>query len=210
MSSRLANSLRRLRAELGERWPHLSTHFAVQPEVGGHHSDRIADKVGVCVYRSMDFSNEYPGLLIAEQIAMLGRRGHPSLQSGSYILSNRRIAAPQTSWEWRDYLGAAYLTHVHITVSVSQEGYDSEQPWSLLDATVPAESVPAEIPFGDTPDEIRDIQRRLNRIFPNRSPLVDTGNWDSDTTGRLSCFQKRSMLVASGMLDARTLEAIMR
>jgi hypothetical protein len=50
----------------------------------------------------------------------------------SYIISNRRIASPDSNWAWCDYYGSnPHDKHAHVSVDCTGEGgaMDSTQPW---------------------------------------------------------------------------------
>ena len=211
MLTRLANSLVVLQQELA-RWPELAPSYAAPEGYRGRsdHSPWISDAKGQGVYRAIDFSSDHPGLLLAEQIVLRARSGHRALQVGSYVISNRRMASARTGWEWRDYQGKPYLDHVHVSVSRNPNEYDSEVPWLLAELRIPPGQPPESIPFEGTAEEVREIQRRLNARFPSRPPLQLTGQLDSETLDRLICYQKRSQLMADGVLGPKTLAKIMR
>lgn len=217
MEPRLAVSLQRLRDELGHHWPQLVTWYAAPKSYRGQsdHVPWLSNNAGEPVYRALDvaigFAGNSYGLLIADQLAFLGAGGHPALTSGAYLLSNRRIACPETRWRWHDYLGSPYLTHIHLSVSRQETGYDSDQIWGVANWRLqdPEASQPVP-PTPTTPSGIILIQRRLNQRFPELSPLTLTGVLNEQTVERLICFQKRSQLVADGELGAATLKKLLR
>jgi hypothetical protein len=48
----------------------------------------------------------------------------------TYLIHQRRIASPQSSWEWRPYNGPnPHSSHVHISIRASERG--NVRPWSL-------------------------------------------------------------------------------
>lgn len=120
-------------------------------------SDHNPNAAGV--WRARDFTHDpkhLPGGELAKLLKeLLGK--HPAMNSGAYIIWNRRIVSYDRLAEgWRPYTGAdPHTGHVHLSVSTAAAGYDSTRAWNL---------------FTPKPTRVSKACDYLEAALPHRSP----------------------------------------
>lgn len=138
---RVATSLDVLLADINKAFPNRSKVSdgsigdAAHASRDSDHNPFVVDAAGVGVVRARDFTHDpNHGLdcnVLAERLARKLRRGrHPALQSGAYVIWNRRIISRDRIAEgWRAYTGSnPHDKHLHLSVALGP-GYDSERAW---------------------------------------------------------------------------------
>lgn len=148
------------------------------------------------------------GPWFAEQLRLMGQAGDPRLVGGGYVIFNRQITAPDFS-HWTPYTaGDPHTTHVHVSVSRNQAGYEYSGPWAFLaaaplpaqpphpavhwtgeDATGQGESLRADL--GDQGPKIKKLQHALNEFAPAYSHLKEDGDYGYETAGVVAEFAHR-------------------
>ncbi|MCK2239405.1 MULTISPECIES: peptidoglycan-binding protein [unclassified Crossiella] len=221
MAYRLARCLAVLRDEVNARWPgrdKASDGWIGDPAHASRKSDHnpwVKDSNGVGVVRAYDFDSGHGGdtgigLHIAEHVRTLGQRGHPALGNGSYVISARRIASPASGWSWRTYTGTnPHVNHTHISVSLTQSGYDATQGWGLSGGgpgpgpgTNPGGR--PTIRRGSTGPAVAEVQRILNAWYPKLARLATDGVFGPATHARVVYMQQRAGLGADGIVGPLT------
>lgn len=221
MAHRLARALATVRDEVNARWPgrdKASDGWIGDPTHANRNSDHnpwVKDGNGVGVVRAFDFdagsgADTGIGLTIAEHVRSLGQHGHPALGHGSYVISARRIASPNSGWAWRNYTGSnPHVSHTHISVSLDQSGYDSTQAWGLAGGNPGPGPAPnpgnrATLRRGSNGPAVSELQRILNAWYPRMTRLAVDGVFGAATHGRVVYMQQRSGLAADGIVGPLT------
>jgi hypothetical protein len=138
VSWRLARALDSLRAGVNAKWPNRDKRS--DGTIGNaEHASRSSDHNpwvivgGQGVVRAFDC--DVDGIdagWLAEQLRLAGRAGDYRLTGGGYVIFNRRITASDFSG-WRNYTGSnAHTSHVHVSFSRNQAGFDDPAPWRFL------------------------------------------------------------------------------
>lgn len=222
MTYRLAHALIVLRNEINTRWPGRdktsdgwigdAAHASRQSD----HNPWVKDPRGIGVVRAFDADagaggDTGIGLTIAEHVRTLGRNGHPALGQGSYVISARRIASPNSGWAWRNYTGTnPHISHTHVSVALAQAGYDSGQAWGLAGAAQPqptpqpAPGARPTIRIGSSGAAVAELQRILNAWYPILPRLTVDGQFGPKTDARVRHLQQRAGLAVDGIAGPRT------
>lgn len=206
MAYRLATSLTLLRTEINTRWPDRDkvsdgwVGDAAHATRVSDHNPWVKDNRGVGVVRALDVDagkggDTSVGRFLADHLVSLGRAGHPALGPGSYVISNRRIASPTSGWAWRAYTGTnPHISHTHVSVSLTQAGYDSTRPWGLLTTTRPV------LRLGATGDAVRRLQTLLG--------VPTDGQYGPKTAAAVTAYQRGQGLTPDGITGPRTWGAL--
>ena len=209
MAYRIAASLALLRDEVNTRFPGRDKASdgwigdAAHASRKSDHNPWVKDDRGVGVVRALDIDSGHGadttiGLFIADHLVRLARSGHPALGHGSYVISNRRIASATSGWGWRGYSGAnPHTSHVHLSVSLDQSGYDSRRPWDLA-TTRPTIRLGSEGPV------VRELQQALNKQYPSLPQLVEDGIFGPKTEDRVKHFQRLNGITVDGIVGPIT------
>lgn len=155
------------------------------------------------------------GPWFAEQLRLMGQHGDPRLVGGGYVIFNRQITAPDWS-HWIPYTqGDPHTTHVHVSVSRNQAGYEYAGPWAFLaaaplpvqpphpapepaaddvhwtghDITGDGDALRGEI--GDQGPKVRELQHELNETYPAYSQLAEDGDYGHETADVLEEWAHR-------------------
>lgn len=213
-----------------QRWPHRSKvsdgtigDAAHATRESDHNAWMIVDDVGVVRARDITAAG-IDAAWLAEKLRKLGEAGDPRLTGGGYVIFNRRITSPDFT-RWVEYTGSnPHTKHIHVSFSRRASGFDSSKGWwvDLFGSTAvrPAPARPARpkpvtgarptIAAGAKfPNYVKDVQRRLRTMYPAyaRGLAVD-GVFGPKTTAAVKEFQRRSGLVADGIVGKRTWVAL--
>ena len=138
MTWRLAGALVALRSDVNARWP--SRDKTSDGTIGdAAHATRASDHNpwvvvdGVGVVRALDVDVDgIDAAWYAEQLRLVGAAGDRRLNGGGYVIYNRRITTADFSG-WRVYTGTnPHTSHVHVSFSQYQSGFDDASPWTFL------------------------------------------------------------------------------
>jgi hypothetical protein len=103
----------------------------------------VVNGTGVVRARDIDVDG-IDAAWLAEELRLLGKAGDPRLTGGGYVIYNRRITKPDFSG-WVAYTGVnPHTSHVHVSFSRSQAGFDSVALWPFLEVDFLSELSPAE------------------------------------------------------------------
>lgn len=152
MTWRVAASLIDFRSEVNARWPnrdHRSDGFlgdAAHATRESDHNPWVIDSKGVGVVRAADTDVDgIDAAWLAEHIRRLGAAGDLRLNPGGYVIFNGRIAGSHTGWAWHVYTGPnPHRSHIHMSVSLRQSGYDSQSVWGIITTTGGLENMDQE------------------------------------------------------------------
>lgn len=82
--------------------------------------------------RAWDITTDTFTTELAEWLRLKGKAGDPRLVGGGMVIHRGRIASDNGNWEWRSYGGSdRHDSHIHLSVSRNQAGYDSAAPWGF-------------------------------------------------------------------------------
>lgn len=138
MAWRLAKSLTTLRSQVNAACPNrskVSDGTIGDTSHAARASDHNPNSNGVVC--ALDLTHDPKNGFDAHRLAeILIVHRHPNLR---YVISNRRIASPSSSWKWVNYSGSnPHTSHVHISVGEpnvsdgkSKSNYDSTQEWVI-------------------------------------------------------------------------------
>lgn len=192
MTWRVAYSLDTLLAEVNAAAPDRSN--VSDGSIGdAAHASRSSDhnpwiqKHGVGIVRARDFTHDPAAGLdahaLAEQVRLLGIRGHPALGSGAYVISNGRIASATYGWAWRDYSGSnPHDKHSHVSVTTDPDGFDSDAPWGVTHRE-------DWFDMADKEDLRTVVREELDKVladFGNRAVVDNPFEKDKSKTWRLN------------------------
>lgn len=134
MSWYVANSLQKLLGEIDASAPNRSK--VSDGSIGDtSHSSRESDHnpcdchSAVC---ARDFTHDPAGGFDSYKFAEWLRQRCSDESEGrvKYIISNRKIASPNTAWAWQTYSGSnPHDHHVHVSVEHPQSLFDSTASW---------------------------------------------------------------------------------
>jgi hypothetical protein len=174
MTWRVARSLDILLSEVNASAPNRSK--AADGSIGdAAHATRSSDHNpfildgDVGVVRARDYTHDPAGgfdaYAFAEHVRTLGLAGHPALQDGGYVISNRRIASAVGNWAWRPYSGVnAHAHHTHVSVGRGKGAYDSDRSWGWAVAPKPTAPLPVPVAKVLADPEVKALQSELNRL----------------------------------------------
>lgn len=170
MNWRLAHSLEVLRDEVNTAWPQRSkaadgTIGDVAHQNQGSASDHnpwIIDSNGVPVVRAFDITADgIPAADVAERIRKLGEAGDPRLADHGYVIFNYRIAS-YSNWQWHPETGDPHTSHIHVSVSRNQPGYDDVRSWGITAAPYTPVPNPEDDMFTqDDSNRLRNVEDLL-------------------------------------------------
>jgi hypothetical protein len=182
--------------EINERWPNRDK--ASDGTIGdAEHATRTSDHnphvvvAGVGVVRARDIDKDgIDALWLAEHLRKLGAAGDHRLTGGGYVIFNRRITLPDFSG-WKDYQGVnSHASHIHVSFSRNQAGFDSTAGWGIVGVT-PAPSDGTYCKQGDRGDRVKKLQQFMTKTFPSYNPYRPTGFYGVATTDGVREFQRR-------------------
>jgi hypothetical protein len=215
--SHRAGALDTLAAALDTHWPkrdHSSDGFIgdarhVAEGSGSDHNPWLNGAV-----RAGDF--DVDGIdagWFAEQLRLLGAAGDHRLAGGGYVIYNHRITTPDFS-AWRTYIGGdPHTSHIHVSLSRNQAGYEDRGAWTFLsgDAPQPAHPAPGRADdvhwtghdatgagdsfraeLGDEGPKVKELQHDLNRFAPAYSHLTEDGQYGHATEAVIEQFDHRA------------------
>lgn len=144
MSYRFAPCLLTLRAEVDARWPgRLKVSDGMLGDArhqsegsASDHNPWLLDAHGVGVVRAIDITAaSIGGAWLAEHLRQMGLLGDRRLVNHGYVIFDRKIASEVNDWVWRPYDGPnPHHTHVHLSVTRTEAGYDSTAGWGVKPA----------------------------------------------------------------------------
>lgn len=146
MTWRLAKCITTLQDMVNHEWPGRSkvsdgTIGDARHQGQGQQSDHNPwiQAGGVGIVRAFDITcNGIPHWDVAEYIRRLGLNGDIRLANGGYVIHERQIASNIQNWAWRTYTGSdPHSNHIHVSVSILQEGFDWDGPWVWPNSTRP-------------------------------------------------------------------------
>jgi hypothetical protein len=184
-------------AEVNQRWPNRDktsdgTIGDVAHQNEGSSSDHnpwiVVSGVGVVRARDID-SDGIDAAWLAEYLRQLGAHGDPRLNNYGYIIFNRKITSPDFS-TWQVYNGIdPHTSHIHISFSRLQSGFDSNVPWGITTSII----VPSEDDL--TPDQaaaldevVRTVRNINAQIFVGENKPNQPGwpTWQGGTNETLT------------------------
>lgn len=175
------------------------------------HNPWVKDSKGQGVVRARDVDKDgIDAPWIVEELRKLGASGDNRLRNKGYVIFNRRITTPDFSG-WKVYKGTnPHDKHFHVSFSVDQAGYDNSAGWAFLGGgTAPAAPAPAAggrptLRRGDSGKAVTDLQNALTKGYPAYNKYTPNGVFGPATEAGVKEFQKRSGLVADGIVGAKT------
>lgn len=204
---RVAKALLMLREQVNDRWPNRSKDSDGTIGDASHSarfSDHNPDENGVVC--AMDITHDPQHGFDSYAFADVLRTARD--KRIKYIISNRRICSSQVdSWHWRRYHGTnPHDHHVHISVIDRRDLYDSETPWNIDAAPMPAPvklaiSIPGTIRKGDSGEAVTKLQ---NLLVHRSIPIKVNGEFDQATFAAVKLFQSSRGLVADGVVGPHT------
>lgn len=221
MAYRLAASLIQYRAECNLKWPGRDKSSdgwigdAAHASRSSDHNPWVKDNRGIGVVRAYDLDggpgmSDPIGLWVAEFLRAKGKAGgFPPLGSGSYVISNYRIADASSKWNWVPYHGSnPHNHHTHVSVALSQSQYDYRGTWGLAgQVSAPPAAAPTDtstLQLGSKGPAVVALQKVLNRWYPSLPALATDGDFGPATQERVKYFQSRAGLVSDGVVGAKT------
>lgn len=217
MAWRIAESLRKLRAEVDAKWPNRSR--TSDGSIGDEaHASRSSDhnpwvKDGnIGIVTAIDITHDPKNGCDSYSLAeYLRATRDPRIK---YIISNRRICSSETRpWEWRPYHGAnPHDHHVHISVKPEKKFYDDPGTWNLSEGKMPVHdlpqprSVPPTLRVGSIGEDVKKLQTLLT----GENILVEVdGSFGSKTKNGVQFFQEAVGLVPDGVVGPQTWKALL-
>lgn len=83
---------------------------------------------------------------LAEELRKMGAARDPRLIGGGYVIFNRRITKPDFSG-WQVYNGSnPHTSHIHVSFSRNEAGFDSTSPWANILVARPHPPVTKPVP----------------------------------------------------------------
>lgn len=146
MAWRLAKSIALLQDMVNHEWPARSKVSDGTIGDARHISEGSASDHnpwvtvgGIGVVRAFDITCDgIPHNDVAEWIRHLGANGDRRLANGGYVIHERKIASAIQQWVWRPYPGSdPHTSHIHVSVSILEEGFDALWPWVWPSASQP-------------------------------------------------------------------------
>jgi hypothetical protein len=114
----------------------------------------IVNGIGVVRARDIDVDG-IDAAWLAEQLRRAGAAGDARLAGGGYLILNRKMTDPSFSG-WYTYTGTnPHTSHLHVSFSRNQAGFDSAGPWSFLEgdsflsALTPAQQTQMYVAMGN-------------------------------------------------------------
>lgn len=201
MTYRLAHSLIVVRDEVNARFPNrdrssdgwISDAAHAARGSASDHNPWVIDHNGIGVVRAYDFDsgpsgNTDIGVILAAQFTALGRAGHPPLNDhGAYVIWDHTIWTYATGWRAQRYTGIdPHVSHVHVSVALSENIYDSPVPWGVSAGNY------SEGTDDMTPDQDRML-RELYNVFakPYVKVKIDAGDMIIDTYNNVRTVLER-------------------
>lgn len=231
---RLAGSLLVLLNEVNKRWPDRDK--ASDGTIGdAAHASRQSDHNpnAAGVVRALDVdagpglnpdeAHDTVGDHVTKAVIAAAKAGHPAMGPGSYVIHEGKIASANSAppWSWRDYTGSdQHTSHPHISVALSERGYDSTRPWGLWPKPVP----PIDHPPAPQPENagrpptiwMRMSKRRAERnkhwvrVAQRRLGVTDDGIFGPVTRRHVVAFRKAHHIrpARTGVIGGRTWKAM--
>ena len=205
---RVARSLDVLLGQLNAKAPNRSK--ASDGSIGdAAHQTRDSDHnpwYGPGIVTARDFTHDPAGGLDGQWLAdTLVRFRDPRVK---YIIWNRRIIDSMVdAWTWQPYSGInPHTHHVHLSV-VASPLCDDTRAWTLTPPVTPP--APLVLRFGMHHPDVLRLQQILTTRYPayaHWSPCTDY--FGSQTLAAVKEFQRRSGLVADGIVGPATRRAL--
>lgn len=222
MAWRVAKSLDTLLGQINARFPNRDK--ASDGSIGDPaHQSRDSDHnawFGPGIVTARDFDHDPRGGLDCDELTdQLAEARDPRLK---YMIFNRWIldSRPQFNpWRWVRYTGSnPHTSHMHLSV-MPNSSCDSTARWNLPllgTWTTPLASVSGggaagrpTVRLGSVGTHVRELQARLRTRFPlYAGRLVTDGVFGRRTEAAVREFQRRSGLVANGVVGRQTWEAM--
>lgn len=207
MAWRLAESLKKLQAEINELAPGRSR--VSDGSIGdAAHSTRPSDHNpnGQGIVAAIDVTHDPAG-------GCDGRILSRSLITDSrvkYVIFNSRIWKSRTG-QWESYHGEnPHDRHVHV--SVKADALDQAQDWAVRIAAAPGEVLPANLTetrpllkSGASGDAVRELQQLLNSLG---FPCGVDGRFGPNTRSAVESFQEAHGLSVDGKVGPDTWRAL--
>lgn len=222
--SHRAGALDALAAAIDAHWPHrdhTSDGFLADAR---HMAEASASDhnpwLGHCV-RAGDFDADgIDAAWLAENLRLLGAFRDRRLAGGGYVIFDHRITTPDFS-SWVPYTaGDPHTSHVHVSLSRDQAGYEDRGPWAFLSSVAPQPPhpspgpapAPAPVPapvvtptghdatghgagytahLGDAGQQVAELQHDLNTYAPAYSHLAEDGQYGHETAAVVAEFDHR-------------------
>jgi peptidoglycan hydrolase-like protein with peptidoglycan-binding domain len=192
------------RSKVSDGWVGDAKHAA-------RHSDHNAEPDGTVDAR--DFTNDPSGGMDSQKLcdALVASRD-PRI---SYIICNGKIISGRKGpkpWVARKYTGSN-SHHMHIHVSVLDEGQDDRTPWKIESAfkKSPAENLTVKevnsvLKLGSKGEPVKNLQHNLNKL--GYGPLDPDGYYGDGTEAAVKQFQEAMKLRVDGWAGPVTIEHI--
>jgi hypothetical protein len=211
MTWRVAQSLKKLLAEVDARWPdrRKDSDGTIGDTAHQHRkSDHDPNSHGVVC--ALDITHDPKSGCDSYALAEVLRASRdPRIE---YVISNRRICSSVVEpWAWRSYNGSnPHDHHVHISVKQDQTLYDDASPWDLDADVMPepthvAPAIPPTLRQGDHGDAVEHIQEALTGRGLH---LKIDGLFGPATFVAVKTFQASRGLVADGIVGPQTWAAL--
>lgn len=217
--SRSVGSLLQLLKQINEGAPKrskVSDGWEGDKKHAARHSDHNAEPDGTVDAR--DFTNDPSGGMDSQRLCdALVASKDPRI---SYIICNGKIISGRkgpSPWKARKYNGSN-SHHMHIHVSVLDEGQDDRTPWKI-DSVFKKTKTPAKpgddlskkqvnsvMHLGSKGEFVKTLQKNLNHL--GYGPLEEDGSFGEGTEIAVKKFQKDMGIRVDGWAGPTTLEVM--
>jgi hypothetical protein len=123
-----APALLELRRQVDAKWPNRSKRSDGIMGDTSHQARKSDHNLG----NAIDITHDPASGCDAYRLGEAFRRQMQSYPQGriSYVITNRQIASPRTSWRWSRYDGPnPHTSHLHVSIKASAR--DQTRPWLL-------------------------------------------------------------------------------
>lgn len=140
-----------------------------------------------------------------------------------YVIYNGIIYSRTHDWKALRYTGDnPHKTHVHISIQLTAAA-EKDQTLKLVTGTAPTKPSAPDTPWGalyggrpgtrvirqwSRGNDVRELQRVLNKWYPKRTQLAVDGEFGPATEAAVKYFQKNAKLTVDGIVGARTWEGL--
>jgi len=217
MGWRVAESLRKLKAEVDAKWParNKSSDGSIGDE---NHASRSSDhnpwvaEGNIGIVTAIDITHDPKSGCDSYSLAEFLRVTRDSRVK--YVISNGRIFSSTTRpWEWRKYNGSnPHDHHMHISVKPEKKFYDDPGTWHFADGKMPPHDLPQPRPV---PPTLRsgligeDVKRLQSLLTKEGIPCTVDGSFGSATKVCVKQFQESVGLSDDGVVGPQTWKALL-
>lgn len=214
MTWRNCNASMRLVEAVNAKWPNRDKtsdgtigDAAHATRASDHNPWVIVNGVGVVRARDID-KDGIDAAWLAEELRKLGAAGDPRLAGGGYVIFNRRITSPDFS-RWNVYNGSnPHTSHIHVSFSLNQAGFDSNAGWAFLGGSAPATGgiqyeARVDVPLGQRILSVGKVGPDV--AFVQRwHGITDDGYFGPATKAKVEETQRRNKVAVDGVVGPVT------